>query len=119
VEEDLDRVIPEAFGLHAHHWLILHGRYLCKARTPECWRCPVSEHCLFKDKTPAPDSPEAKAAKATKSSKAAKAAKSSKAAKAAKSSKVAKAKTSTKAKTAASPKSKPAAKRAIGKTAKS
>lgn len=66
VEEDLVKIIPEAYGLHAHHWLILHGRYLCKARTPECWRCPVAEHCLFKDKTPAPDSAEAKQAKANK-----------------------------------------------------
>ncbi|MEC7437652.1 MAG: endonuclease III, partial [Pseudomonadota bacterium] len=39
----------------AHHWLILHGRYLCKARKPECWRCSISEFCLFKEKTPAAD----------------------------------------------------------------
>ncbi len=54
VEEDLLRVIPAEFGQHAHHWLILHGRYLCKARTPECWRCPIAEHCAFKDKSPPP-----------------------------------------------------------------
>jgi endonuclease-3 len=54
VEEDLVRLIPAQYGLPAHHWLILHGRYLCKARKPECWRCPVRELCLFKDKTRAP-----------------------------------------------------------------
>jgi len=54
VEEDLERIIPAEFGLHAHHWLILHGRYLCKARKPECWRCPVAQWCAFKDKTPDP-----------------------------------------------------------------
>jgi endonuclease III len=51
VEDDLMRIIPEQFGLHAHHWLILHGRYLCKARKPECPRCPIRDLCLFKDKT--------------------------------------------------------------------
>ncbi|MEO1206858.1 MAG: endonuclease III [Pseudomonadota bacterium] len=74
VEEDLVRIIPPAYGLHAHHWLILHGRYLCKARSPECWRCPVAELCLFKDKTPAPDSSEAKALKAAARAKTKKAA---------------------------------------------
>ena len=54
VEAILDRVVPEPFGLHAHHWLILHGRYLCKARRPECWRCPVIDICKFNDKTPNP-----------------------------------------------------------------
>ena len=39
---------------HAHHWLILHGRYVCKARKPECWRCLIADICLFKPKTPAP-----------------------------------------------------------------
>ena len=42
------------FRVGAHHWLILHGRYICKARTPECWRCPVDELCRYKPKTPAP-----------------------------------------------------------------
>lgn len=51
VEVDLIRIIPEEFGLHAHHWLILHGRYLCKARKPECPRCPIRDVCRFKDKT--------------------------------------------------------------------
>lgn len=54
VEEDLLRIIPKEYGVHAHHWLILHGRYLCKARKPECWRCPIADLCLFKDKTPPP-----------------------------------------------------------------
>jgi endonuclease III len=51
VEDDLMRIIPTRFGLHAHHWLILHGRYLCKARKPECPRCPVADLCRFKEKT--------------------------------------------------------------------
>ncbi|MGI4733183.1 MAG: endonuclease III [Janthinobacterium lividum] len=56
VELVLDRVTPQPFRLHAHHWLILHGRYVCKARTPECWRCVVADLCAFKPKTPAPAS---------------------------------------------------------------
>ncbi|MBA4173435.1 MAG: endonuclease III [Hyphomicrobium sp.] len=51
VERDLMRIVPPTYGLHAHHWLILHGRYLCKARSPECVRCPVRDLCRFKDKT--------------------------------------------------------------------
>jgi endonuclease-3 len=54
VEEDLVRIIPPAYAHHAHHWLILHGRYLCKARKPECWRCPIRDLCLFEPKTVAP-----------------------------------------------------------------
>lgn len=54
VEEKLLRVIPAEFRLHAHHWLILHGRYVCKARRPECWRCVVSEWCSFKGKVMQP-----------------------------------------------------------------
>jgi endonuclease-3 len=50
VEAKLDRVVPQPFRRHAHHWLILHGRYTCKARTPECWRCPVVDLCAFKAK---------------------------------------------------------------------
>jgi endonuclease-3 len=42
--------VPQPFRLHAHHWLILHGRYVCKARTPECWRCKVSDLCSFRKK---------------------------------------------------------------------
>lgn len=54
VEADLVRIIPPDYGLHAHHWLILHGRYLCKARKPECWRCPIADLCRFTPKTPPP-----------------------------------------------------------------
>jgi len=54
VELKLDKATPHPFRLHAHHWLILHGRYVCKARTPECWRCIVSDLCAFKPKTPPP-----------------------------------------------------------------
>jgi endonuclease-3 len=54
VELNLLKVVPAEYGLHAHHWLILHGRYLCKARKPECWRCPIADLCRFKEKTPAP-----------------------------------------------------------------
>lgn len=54
VEKGLEKVVPQPFRLHAHHWLILHGRYICKARTPECWRCPVADLCAFRPKTPAP-----------------------------------------------------------------
>jgi endonuclease-3 len=54
VELKLDKVVPQPFRLHAHHWLILHGRYTCKARTPECWRCVVRDLCAFRPKTPAP-----------------------------------------------------------------
>lgn len=52
----LEKIVPQDYLLHAHHWLILHGRYLCKARKPECWRCPVAELCRYKAKTPAPAS---------------------------------------------------------------
>ena len=54
VEKALDKKTPAPFRIGAHHWLILHGRYVCKARTPECWRCPVVDLCRFKPKTPAP-----------------------------------------------------------------
>jgi endonuclease-3 len=53
VEMKLLKVVPEAYRLHAHHWLILHGRYVCKARKPECWRCLIADICLFKPKTAA------------------------------------------------------------------
>ncbi|MEM9840483.1 MAG: endonuclease III [Pseudomonadota bacterium] len=62
VSERLVKRTPEAYLQHAHHWLILHGRYTCKARTPECWRCNVNDLCGFKEKTPEPGSDEAKAA---------------------------------------------------------
>ena len=54
VEQRLLRLVPEEFRQHAHHWLILHGRYVCKARTPECWRCTIAPWCEFRPKTPAP-----------------------------------------------------------------
>jgi endonuclease-3 len=54
VELKLEKVTPAPFRRHAHHWLILHGRYVCKARRPECWRCVVADLCAFKPKTPAP-----------------------------------------------------------------
>lgn len=54
VEAKLDKAVPQPFRLHAHHWLILHGRYTCKARTPECWRCVVADLCAYKPKTPPP-----------------------------------------------------------------
>lgn len=54
VEKKLEKNVPQPFRLHAHHWLILHGRYVCKARTPECWRCIVADLCAYKPKTPAP-----------------------------------------------------------------
>ena len=54
VEKALEKGTPKPFRIGAHHWLILHGRYICKARTPECWRCPVADLCRFKPKTLAP-----------------------------------------------------------------
>jgi endonuclease-3 len=54
VEAKLDRIVPQPFRRDAHHWLILHGRYTCKARLPECWRCPVIDLCHYKPKTPPP-----------------------------------------------------------------
>ena len=54
VEQKLLKRIPAAYMLHAHHWLILHGRYVCQARKPRCWECSVSTWCKFKPKTAAP-----------------------------------------------------------------
>ena len=54
VELKLEQVTPAPFVSHAHHWLILHGRYICKARTPECWHCPVADLCTYRPKTPPP-----------------------------------------------------------------
>ena len=54
VEMRLEKVVPDRYKRHAHHWLILHGRYVCKARKPECWRCLIADLCFFKPKTPAP-----------------------------------------------------------------
>ena len=55
VEKRLMRLVPREFLMDAHHWLILHGRYVCKARKPECWRCAIADICKFKDKTPDPE----------------------------------------------------------------
>ncbi len=54
VERGLLKFTPPEFLLNAHHWLLLHGRYVCKARVPECWRCPICDLCEFKRKTPEP-----------------------------------------------------------------
>ena len=54
VEARLEKRVPQPFRRHAHHWLILHGRYICKARLPECWRCPVNHLCEFRNKVPEP-----------------------------------------------------------------
>ena len=54
VELKLLKRVPKAYLVDAHHWLILHGRYICQARTPQCWQCGVSDCCDFKAKTPAP-----------------------------------------------------------------
>lgn len=55
VELNLLRVTPEDYALHAHHWLILHGRYTCVARKPKCYNCAISDICKFKPKTPPPE----------------------------------------------------------------
>ena len=54
VELKLEKRVPPAYRLHAHHWLILHGRYVCVARKPMCWKCAVAPWCDYKPKTPAP-----------------------------------------------------------------
>ncbi len=54
VELKLLKAVPAEYALHAHHWLILHGRYVCKARKPECWRCLIRDICRFRPKTPPP-----------------------------------------------------------------
>ncbi len=54
VEQQLLRRVPERFLPHAHHWLILHGRYVCLARKPRCWECAVADCCDFQPKPPAP-----------------------------------------------------------------
>ena len=55
VEAKLEKIVPQPFRRDAHHWLILHGRYTCKARLPECWRCPVTDLCRHKPKTAPPE----------------------------------------------------------------
>jgi endonuclease-3 len=54
VELKLEKRVPMEYRLHAHHWLILHGRYVCVARKPRCWECAVHTFCAYKPKTPAP-----------------------------------------------------------------
>ena len=54
VERKLEKFVPGEFRKDAHHWLILHGRYVCKARTPECWRCTIAPWCEYRKKTPPP-----------------------------------------------------------------
>jgi len=55
VSAELERITPPAYRRHAHHWLILHGRYVCKARKPECWRCAIADLCRYRPKTAAPE----------------------------------------------------------------
>lgn len=66
VEKGLEKKVPQPFRVGAHHWLILHGRYVCKARTPECWHCGVVDLCSFKGKVleKGAKPPQAKKAKA-------------------------------------------------------
>ncbi|MGO4811184.1 endonuclease III [Cupriavidus sp. 2MCAB6] len=54
VEQKLLKVVPQEFLHDAHHWLILHGRYVCKARKPECWHCAIEPLCEYREKTEAP-----------------------------------------------------------------
>jgi endonuclease III len=54
VERKLLKTIPQQYLRHAHHWLILHGRYVCKARRPECWHCVIADLCPFKPKSTSP-----------------------------------------------------------------
>jgi endonuclease III len=61
VEERLLKFVPDSYKHNAHHWMILHGRYVCKARKPECWRCPIEDLCEYRHKTPAPAAAQARA----------------------------------------------------------
>ena len=63
VEKKLEKVVPANRKLHAHHWLILHGRYVCKARKPDCFACVVNDLCAFKGKTTLEAPPKKKPAK--------------------------------------------------------
>jgi len=54
VETALEKFVPDEFKQDAHHWLILHGRYVCRARVPECWHCAIEPLCEYRPKTPAP-----------------------------------------------------------------
>jgi endonuclease-3 len=64
VELRLGKVTPPPFRRDAHHLLILHGRYVCKAAKPECWRCVVADLCRYRPKTPPPGTEPANRAKA-------------------------------------------------------
>jgi endonuclease-3 len=66
VELALDRATPPLYRRDAHHLLILHGRYVCKARRPECWRCVVADLCRYQPKTPPPGADPGKAARAAR-----------------------------------------------------
>ncbi|WP_170005115.1 endonuclease III [Pseudopontixanthobacter vadosimaris] len=66
VEAKLEKRVPQPFRRDAHHWLILHGRYICKARTPECWRCPVIDLCSYRQKVLSPPEKRNAAAAPTK-----------------------------------------------------
>lgn len=55
VERKLMQLMPKEYVMDAHHWLILHGRYTCIARTPKCWNCLIADLCEYKTKTPRPD----------------------------------------------------------------
>ena len=64
VERKLDKATPPPFRRDAHHLLILHGRYVCKAAKPECWRCTVADLCRYRPKTPPPGTEPVRRAKA-------------------------------------------------------
>ena len=55
VEQKLMKFVPPEYLMDAHHWLILHGRYTCTARSPQCWNCLIADLCEFKSKTPQPE----------------------------------------------------------------
>jgi len=55
VERKLMKLMPPEYVMDAHHWLILHGRYTCMARTPQCWNCVIADLCEYRHKTPLPD----------------------------------------------------------------
>lgn len=79
VEAGLEKITPAEFKRGAHHWLILHGRYVCVARTPKCWECAIAELCRFKAKSPDPVTARALKAAAARAKKAAQAKASAKA----------------------------------------
>jgi endonuclease-3 len=72
VSSKLEKITPVPYLLNAHHWLILHGRHVCKARKPECWHCAIADLCRYRPKTPASPPPSSAAAKALRRTKASK-----------------------------------------------